>query len=51
MPLLLSLEGLVEPRVELPLARADSPEDVEPSMDVDGEMMAGVYVDVVRLPP
>lgn len=51
--LLLLFEGLVFVTVanELPLASADKPDDVDPMEDADGEIIAGVYVEVVRFPP
>lgn len=48
------MSGLVDappPVVAPPLASADKPDEEEPNADADGEIIAGVYVDVVRLPP
>lgn len=42
---------LFEGLVFVPFASADRPDDVEPIADADGEMIAGVYVEVVKLPP
>lgn len=47
----LLFEGLVFVTAALPFANPDKPDDVEPMSDVDGEMIAGVYVEVVKLPP